>query len=190
MSARRGSIRHRRHGVESEIGARARHDLGRNVNTILLCKLVGVIIHDDGHAVHAETVCLGHHSLSESVRNVVRAKKSGEHDKDMKGHDGKRDSEPPRQYHPLELEVIILASRQDAASIARLTDGSLNERAEIPAASKPILDAQPTNGAKLPGPLSVDFTLEIKGFSTVGNVTGCDKEGEANPEGESVDRQK
>lgn len=36
--------------------------------------VLGVVVHDDSHAVHVEAVGLGHHALAEAVGNVVGTK--------------------------------------------------------------------------------------------------------------------
>ena len=33
--------------------------------------VLGIVVHNDCHAVHAETVRLGHHSFNEAVRDMV-----------------------------------------------------------------------------------------------------------------------
>ena len=50
-----------------------------------------VLIHDDGHTVHIESVRLWHHTLAESVGDVVAAEEGGEHDEEVdrdNGEDG------------------------------------------------------------------------------------------------------
>lgn len=185
----RCAVSHRRHRIQLEVASRTREDFRRNVGPELLGELVGIVIHNYSHAVHAQTVCLGHHALAEAVRNVVRAQQPDDHHRQVERHKRKRHDVPPLQHHALELDVRPLAPRQDAARVARRRHRRLDERAEVPAAPQLRLDAHPPLRPEIPAPLRVDLALEVEGVLLVGDVPGHDEEGEADPEQEGVDRE-
>lgn len=57
------------------------------------------MIHDDGHAVQTEVIRLGHHTLSEAVRDVVATQKSGENNQDVEGNEREDDRVPNLSMH-------------------------------------------------------------------------------------------
>lgn len=204
-------VRHARHGVELEVRARARDDLRRDVVPVLLRQLaidtrasasatryaqmrkterqdvLGVVVHDDGHAVHIKAVRLGHHALPKAVRDVVRAQQRRDHDRELRGHDHEHGRVPPLQYQPLELYVRPFAPRQQRARVARLRDGGLDERVEVPAAVELVLHAQAAVEPEVARPLRVHFSLEVERALLVGDVPRGDEQREADPEEEGVD---
>ena len=82
------------------------------------------------------------------------------------------------------MEIVFLASGENRARIARLTDSSLDERTEITTTFELVLDSQPPFCAEVAGPLGVDLALEIECSAFVGDVPGSDEEGETYPEHE------
>ena len=145
-----------------------------------------IVIHDDCHAVHAQSVRLGHHALTEAVRDVVRTKEPDEDNNNVGGNERKGGNIPPLKHHPLKIQIGFLAARQDAPRIARLADRSLDKRIEVSTAAQPILYAQTADGAQPFRPLRVNLPLEVKRPALVGNVTGCDEKGKDYPEQECV----
>ena len=118
-----------------------------------------VVVHDDSHTVHIETVCLGHHTLSESVGDVIGAKQSNNHDCNLGRNDTENGGVPPFEDSTLKLDVGSLAAWKDTTGVACLADGSFNEGIEVSTAVELILDAKTTLEAKLTGPLRVDLAL-------------------------------
>ena len=137
--------------------------------------VLGVVVHDDRHGVHVQAVRLGHHALAEAVRDVVRAQQRGDHDTDLRGDDAEDDGVPAFEDGALELEVRCLAAGQDRARIARLAHGRLDERVEVAAATKLVLDAKTTRDAERARPLRVDLALEVERALLVGDVARCDE---------------
>lgn len=149
--------------------------------------VLGVVVHDDSHAVHVEAVGLGHHALSEAVGDVVGAEEGGEHDADLGRDDGEHDGVPPLEDGLLPLDVRALASGQDAAGVARLAAGRFYEGVEVPAALQLVLDAQTAVDADDLTPLGVDLAFQVERAFLVRDVAGRDEEGEDDPEEEGVD---
>lgn len=134
-------------------------------------EIPGVIIHDDGHAVQAQPVRLGHHTLSEPVSDVVRAQQADDDDHDVDGDEGKRGGKPALQNQPLPVQVALLVAGKDRPGIACGTDGGFNKRAVIPAAFQLVLDAQTSVARQLARPLQVDLALEVDSLALVCNVS-------------------
>ena len=145
-----------------------------------------VVVHDDGHAVHVESVRLRHHALAEPVRDVVRTQQTRDHDRQLRRDEGEHDDVPPLQNRLLEPDVRAFASWQDAAGVTRLTACSLDESVEVPAALQLILDPQTAVDAQRLRPLRVDLSFQVEGAFLVGDVSRRDEEGEADPEEERV----
>lgn len=76
---------------------------------------LGIVIHDNGHAVHTQTIGLGHHTLPEAVGDMIGAQKSSNHDSNVQGNKREDDSVPPLQHHSLIHHVGKLAPRKDTA---------------------------------------------------------------------------
>lgn len=148
---------------------------------------LGVVVHDDGHAVKREAVGLGHHALPEPVRDMIRAEQASDGDREVERDEGEGDGVPPAEDEALELEVSFLAPREDRAGVACLRDGRFDERAEIAAAVELVLDAEAAVGAEGAGPLGVDLALEVERATLVCDVAGGDEEGEADPKQEGKD---
>lgn len=55
---------------------------------------LSIVVHDNGHATHIETIGFGHHALSESISDMIRTKEGGNDNKYMEGEYGKDDSVP------------------------------------------------------------------------------------------------
>jgi hypothetical protein len=157
-----------------------------NILAILFCQLTSIIIHDDGHAVHAKTVGFGHHSLAKPVRDVIGTQEASHDDGYVKWNDSKYNGEPPFKDRSLEIEISVLAAGKDAPRIACLTDGRFDERTEVPTASETVLYAQTTCVAKVTGPLGVNLAFEVKCTPTISQVSGYDEQGETYPKKESV----
>lgn len=115
---------------------------------------------------------------------MVGAQQPRHHDEDVEGDDSECDGIPAREHELLELEIMLLAPRKDAAGITRLTDGSLDERTEITTAFELVLDPQSSLRTEVAGPLGVDLALEVECPALVGDVAGGDEEGKAEPEHE------
>ena len=117
---------------------------------------------------------------------MVRAQQRGDHDGDLRGDDAEDDGVPVLEDVALELEVRALAAGQHAARIARLADRRLDERVEVAAALKLVLNAQTAAQAEVAGPLGVDLALEVERALLVSDVAGRDEQREADPEEERV----
>lgn len=146
-----------------------------------------VIVHDNRHAVHAQSIRLRHHALPEAVGNVVRAQKRGEDARNVHGDDGEGDDVPAFEHRLLELEVVVLAARQDAARIAGLAGSGLNEGREVAAAVELVLDAQTTGEPEHARPLRVDLALQVERAALVREVARGGDHGEHDPEQNVVD---
>jgi hypothetical protein len=146
-----------------------------------------IVVHDDSHGVHGEAVGLGHHALSEPVRDVVRAEEAGDDDEEVEGHERKGGDVPAAEDEALELEEAVLAAVEDGAGVARLGDGGLDEGGVVAAAAEGALDAGATVAAEVAGPHLVELALEGEGALLVGDVAGGDEEGEDDPEEEGED---
>lgn len=145
-----------------------------------------VVVHDDGHAVHVKAICLGHHTLAESVGDVVGAEESDDHNGDLRRNDTEHGSIPAFENSALKLDVRTLAAWEDAAGVTRLADGSLDEGVEVPAAVELILHPKTTLETQLTRPLCVDLAFQIEGSLLVCDIAGCDKEGKSDPQKECV----
>jgi hypothetical protein len=130
-----------------------------------------IVVHDDRHAVHPESVCLGHHALAEAVGDVVRAQQTRKYDVEVDRDDRERDGKPPAEDDRLKVDVPLLAPGEDAAGIARLADSRLDKGTEVAAAPEGVLDAEAADSTKVAGPLVVDLALEVEGLGFVIDVT-------------------
>ncbi|KAG6877717.1 hypothetical protein C0993_004654 [Termitomyces sp. T159_Od127] len=145
------------------------------------------MIHNHGNTAHLEAISLRHHALPKPIRHMVRAQERRDHNEDVDRHKRKRDREPARQRHALEIEVRLLAPGEHAARVTRLRDRGLDERGEVPAARELVLHARTAGDAERAGPLCVELTAEVECLPAVTGVPRCDEEGEDEPEGEGVD---
>ncbi len=204
-------VRHVRQRVQLEVRARVRDDLRRDVVPVLLRQLallppnrrqsrvlaergeenkrddaLGVVVHDDRHAVHVQAVRLRHHALPEAVRDVVRAQQRRDHDRELRGHDREHRRVPPLEDEPLEHDVRALAPGQQAPRVARLRHRRLDERVEVPAAAQLVLHAQAAVEPEVARPLRVDLALEVERALLVRDVARRDEQREADPEQERV----
>ena len=146
----------------------------------------GIVVHDDGHRVHAEAVCLGHQALSEAVCDVVRAQQADDDDCDMKRHEPKGDRVPALEDETLEFHVGALAAGEHGAGIAYLGDGGLDEGGEEAAAVELVLYAEPVVDAKVVCPLEVYLAVEVEVAPLEGGVARNDEQSETYPEEKGV----
>lgn len=101
-----------------------------------------VILHDDSHTVHTQSIRLGHHTLSEPIGNVIGTEEGGDHDSNVQRNETENDGIPSPENHALISHIRKFASGENAPCITGLGNGSLNEGAEVPATLKLILDPQ------------------------------------------------
>lgn len=102
----------------------------------------GIVIHDNGHTRHAQTVRLRHHALPETVCDMIRAEQTSDDDEELDRYKPKCGGIPVFECLALEIQVPELASRENAARIACLTNCRFDERREISTALKLVLDAE------------------------------------------------
>ena len=86
-----------------------------------------IVLHDNRHGAEIEAISLRHHSLSETVGNMVGAQKRRYHNRNMDWNQGEYGCIPTFEDETLELEVRELATGQNAPGVARLADRGLNE---------------------------------------------------------------
>lgn len=126
-------------------------------------------------------VSLGCHSLPESIGDMVGAEESRNHDEEVKWHQGEGDREPSSQDNAFIPHVRTLATWKDAPRVAGLRNRSQYERTEVSTTPELILDRQSTGSTEVLRPLAVDLSFQVESALLVGDVTGSDKEGEADP---------
>lgn len=148
---------------------------------------LGIVLHDNRHRLLVQPVRLGHHTFTEPVRDVVRAKQSSDDAEQLQGHQREGGDVPLLQQELLEPQVRSFASGELTPGVAGLADGSLDERVEVAAAVELVLDAQATEDTEGARPLGVDFAFEVEGDASVGEVTGDDENAEGDPTHEGVD---
>jgi len=175
--------------VDLQVRARASHNIRCNIIAILLCELLGIVVHDNSHAAEIETIGFGHHSLSESVRNVVRAEKGRNHACELEGDKRKRDNVPVGKDSALKSHVAALASGKVRTRVASLGNGRLYEGAEVSTAVELVLDTQTPSETDAGRPLSIDLSLEVEGLLLVGDVSGSDEKAERDPKEKGIDSQ-
>jgi hypothetical protein len=151
--------------------------------------VLGVVVHDDGHAVHGEAVRLRHQALAEAVGDVVRAEQAADDRAELKRDERERDGVPAAEDVALKVQELVLAPGERAAGVARLRDGRLDERREVAAAAERVLDARAAVAAELARPELVELALERERPLLVRDVAGCDEEREDGPEEHGVDRE-
>jgi hypothetical protein len=117
---------------------------------------------------------------------MIRAQKCCNRHREVTGNDRKDNKGPTAKPLALEFEVRKFASRKDTPRIARLGDGCLDERAEVPTALQLVLNPCAPTRTQLLAPLCVDFALEIQSSPTIRSVTRRDKKTESDPAEESV----
>jgi hypothetical protein len=75
---------------------------------------------------------------------MVRAEQSSDDDEELERYKPECGGIPVFEYLALEIQVLELASRENATRIASLTNCRFDERREISTALKLVLDAEST----------------------------------------------
>jgi hypothetical protein len=96
--------------------------------------LPSVFIQDDRHTRRIQSIPLGHQTLSEPIRNVVRAEKPRNDDRQMRGNDRECGNVPVLQDFPFEFQVAGFAAWKGGTGIASVGGGCLDEGGEVAAA--------------------------------------------------------
>lgn len=118
---------------------------------------------------------------------MVRAQQARDHHPELRRHEREHNGVPPLQHRFLKVDVRAFAAGQDAACVARLAAGCLDERVEVPTALELVLDPEASVDADDLAPLRVDLALEVEGAFLVGDVARGDEQRKDHPEEEAVD---
>ena len=117
---------------------------------------------------------------------MVGAQERDDHDRKLRGHEREHDRVPALENLALEVDVRALASGKQAARVARLADGRLDERVEVPAAVQLVLDPETAVEPEIARPLCVHLALKVERAFLVRDVPRRYKQREANPKQERV----
>jgi hypothetical protein len=98
--------------------------------------ILGVIVHNDGHTVHAEAVSLGGHALAETIRDMVRAQQPRDHHADVERDEAEGCNVPTFEDESLKVQVRFFASGENTPCVTRGADSGFDERAKIAAATQ------------------------------------------------------
>ena len=145
-----------------------------------------IIFHYNRHSAEIEAIRFRHHTLPEAMCDMVGAQEPGEHDSDLDWDKDENCGIPSLEHEAFKLHVRQLATGQDTPRIARLADGSLDERRKIATAFELILDAHAAFRAEFLGPLGVDFALEVERAFFVSDISRSNQKGESDPGEECV----
>jgi hypothetical protein len=134
---------------------------------------LGVLFHDESHAIHIETISLWHHAFAETVSDMVRAEEGNDHDSYLQRHQTERDEIPSPKHETLEIQIELLAAWQGTARVASLADGSLDVRREITTALELVLNSETSIGTEIARPLGVDFAFKVERALLVCEIAWC-----------------